>query len=153
MDLVSSGKVAFTYFPIHFQEESEAVKFKAAITPSFPTVSRPAARKYTQTLSMDVIHAITFSLINIVLVHTTGAMRRYQNQMAKLKAVMGALMLCLCLINLTEVEATPSDNPASTGLITCSVEVLRPCSSNINYNPSLAQGRKTEFTAGKPLKK
>lgn len=45
MDLVSSGKVAFTYFPIHFQEESEAVKFKAAITPSFPTVSRPAARK------------------------------------------------------------------------------------------------------------
>lgn len=66
---------------------------------------------------------------------------------------MGALMLGLCLINLTELEATPSDNPASTGLITCSLEVLRPCSSNTNYNPSLAQGRKTEFTAGKPLKK
>lgn len=65
------------------------MKFQAAITPLFPTVSRPAAHKYTQTLSTDVIHAITFSLISFVLVHTTGGMRRYQNQMAKFKSGYG----------------------------------------------------------------
>lgn len=105
MDLVASRKAALTYFPTHFHKESEAVKFQATIIPLFPAVSRPVAHRYKQTLSMVVIHAITFWLINIVFVHSTRGVRRYQNQMAKLKAVAGAFMLCLCLINLTELKA------------------------------------------------
>lgn len=64
---------------------------------------------------------------------------------------MGALMQCL--INFLELEATLSDNLPSTGLITCCLELLQPGSNDMNYNPSLAQGHKTEFTAGKPIKK
>lgn len=62
-------------------------------------------------------------------------------------------MQCLCGMDFLELKATLSDNLPSTGLITCCWELLQPGSNHVSYNPSLAQGHKTESTAGKPIKK